>query len=1819
MEEDEVPREVQAGHDEDDDDDDDLLNIRKRKRDEEEENFVFSLLAPEGPLDETSPIDVRSKFMRMFFETKLSPAAEREIVREIYEGKERRVERKKKVTTAEVRERQRKAAEAVAREHEDIERFMSEQAKPATELTEEERQQTAKAQQVEEEYDEEMGEEELENKRNMEAAQMEAMKFFGDVEGEESEWEGVREADKVEAEAFKEISGVKKKKIKMRDVIPPEDMKRLYLRPVDDMIVKTDLPERYQLQLESVNWTQEQVLETFFSTSQDPLQWMVHFIYSKLFRNSVHTPQMIEQVLTYIFKYGNEPVFVQRYCMLRENTEDSCTLDDVWAIWNGAFEFISIYNRREKLKEQLHPIHEALAEGLFSEQLGSSRFPTSTKAQKINMSRRIQEQFESIALDMYYVSFAELSTKGTQAKWTWEPHYLTWIEKWMSHWDDVFNRVCTMLNTQTSYNMRIDDNNMTRISRKRNEAVRYRSHNLFHFALMFSAHPSTIAMALTSSSNEDYTRALIGRVQLTELPNEKDRERVDGLQHMTLTKPTRSPAQSFESWLSVANSMHHNMWGTGTEGANRLKVACVEMLSGSLSAEPRFRQILLDLLIGVGDQSVMSLGRIRVQPSTTGFGYFKQGGQTRVGYRNLCLNSRKFTSELKEEIVKYIESGLMVYWFEVDDPSKIKREIENDLFKAEGMTEAQSISASSHAASTTMTAMTAMTQQLEVNRLNNKREALTASVNISDLDVWYPSEQTFEQFKHKIKKRKTEIITSVLRDAHRDQGNINLSKLPFVPLDEWYTSRPIVDDPESMTPEQRIACEWADIRVEIIEKAVYQALDDVESILWDKISAEVQEKVLADAAAGLRKMVLRAGYQSYKLKSGVMTDGNDVAAQRLLLDEEMFTSNEPTDFILDPADSTPPGRYRVAGVVYDDVMKQHTICFLDEFGNYLDSFELAHLVMKEEDPLVREKLDDMQVRLRKCIFTFRPQAWAIGMTHSTDLQVREMLRKFNVDWQAMLEDKDLSGLLPTNFKPPKIEMVDARIARVWARSRDAFTELRDLDESRKKAVAVGRTLRSPLSAVASLFTADRDSLSLALSEMQDIVPKLSLLRRMEQQMVSIVAVVGLDINHVLNGVARSEHGLLQFLPGFGPRKALHLYRKIAGQVPLVSSRKELKKEPFKKFFGNVVYRNAAGFVKVLFANKTAEKQKALGLYEHTLDRTRIHPSFYGLVTMVVHSVGVGLEIFDAADLATMTPKQYNKTMLEKTREMMEDIEEKKRAGRLEEAGLMLIDWQVMKDEWHRQYQSTASFVEDEDEAALFDSVPLPDLMQVVREELIRPYEIRPDPEDELHSMAEYRPTHDDIVFDTIVDDRSITQGSLRIVNVMVTTPTGLRVRISGCDAARGVITRAETLPGSKHSEQDWSLYRDEWFKRGMQFEAVVTKIVKSSFLVMLSIDTEKVKEAKMKVDKHFKEMEKALKLKEKQAGNISATASQTGTLETISQTGTQMTFPFTETQTITSTIDSQVDPMLRGEKPMFHVPEEDGGPLLSHPLFIPSIETQAQATTKLLETDKATGRDYFKPGDLLMRPDVRCKLKNRFKIDIRMHDHPVIDEKNVFGLGFGKELKRTAFLTFGFEVRSHGVVVEEPSPHQKGDKEGEQEMVTLHFDDVDHMIHTHVRQWFKQTLELRRHHKWDDRAPQYVRKHVVNEEIKNRKAKVPGERYHIFWRMCPADAQIVESVDGGPPTVKVHAMRFLVIFPGIGRELSKHRTRQFLFEARRDHFVLIRNISSKIRNPTKMLRTLRDVAGYTQKAYSDLVENMTKINNSARNTARGASPSLDMG
>ncbi|CAN0018367.1 unnamed protein product, partial [Hapterophycus canaliculatus] len=127
--------------------------------------------------------------------------------------------------------------------------------------------------------------------------------------------------------------------------------------------------------------------------------------------------------------------------------------------------------------------------------------------------------------------------------------------------------------------------------------------------------------------------------------------------------------------------------------------------------------------------------------------------------------------------------------------------------------------------------------------------------------------------------------------------------------------------------------------------------------------------------------------------------------------------------------------------------------------------------------------------------------------------------------------------------------------------------------------------------------------SLRLHPLQDQVPPQQLLKVWTHRMMDAVSAVGVDINHA----AEHEHskGVLQFVPGLGPRKAAKLRERLGTVLGgVVPSRKALLSSQLLK---SLVYTNAAGFLRIRERGKLAEELEG---QLDPFDDTRVHPECY---------------------------------------------------------------------------------------------------------------------------------------------------------------------------------------------------------------------------------------------------------------------------------------------------------------------------------------------------------------------------------------------------------------------------------------------------------------------------------------------------------------------------------------------------------------------------------------------------------------------------------
>lgn len=161
---------------------------------------------------------------------------------------------------------------------------------------------------------------------------------------------------------------------------------------------------------------------------------------------------------------------------------------------------------------------------------------------------------------------------------------------------------------------------------------------------------------------------------------------------------------------------------------------------------------------------------------------------------------------------------------------------------------------------------------------------------------------------------------------------------------------------------------------------------------------------------------------------------------------------------------------------------------------------------------------------------------------------------------------------------------------------------------------MARFEQDPLSEVLNLWspiTAENQALALNLDPMQKWVNQSRLAEGLEEVNIQVVNEIGVDINLVCEH--EHMHSMLQFVSGFGPRKAKKFISKVKGLGKKMTTRSEIIK---KELIGQEVYMSSIAFMKI----RVPDEDLAPGMANnfHILDQTRIHHESYKLTVKVAN-------------------------------------------------------------------------------------------------------------------------------------------------------------------------------------------------------------------------------------------------------------------------------------------------------------------------------------------------------------------------------------------------------------------------------------------------------------------------------------------------------------------------------------------------------------------------------------------------------------------------
>ncbi|KAF2274402.1 transcription elongation factor-like protein spt6 [Westerdykella ornata] len=227
-------------------------------------------------------------------------------------------------------------------------------------------------------------------------------------------------------------------------------------------------------------------------------------------------------------------------------------------------------------------------------------------------------------------------------------------------------------------------------------------------------------------------------------------------------------------------------------------------------------------------------------------------------------------------------------------------------------------------------------------------------------------------------------------------------------------------------------------------------------------------------------------------------------------------------------------------------------------------------------------------------------------------------RKLYKDLQEVIKEYDIQGNTydddDGNEKsdPLEVVMVNDEVARLYYNNPRAVKEFPKLPPLTRYCVALARYLQNPLAEYASL---GKDIISIPFVANQTLIPQEKLLDRLENAMVDMVNLVGIDLREAYDDPYLSR--LLPYVCGLGPRKADKLVKAIQANGDEILSRFDLvgltiaegDRRELKAAMGPKVFQNAASFLYLEF-----------NLHEETsdyLDNTRVHPEDYDLARKMV--------------------------------------------------------------------------------------------------------------------------------------------------------------------------------------------------------------------------------------------------------------------------------------------------------------------------------------------------------------------------------------------------------------------------------------------------------------------------------------------------------------------------------------------------------------------------------------------------------------------------
>jgi transcription elongation factor SPT6 len=448
---------------------------------------------------------------------------------------------------------------------------------------------------------------------------------------------------------------------------------------------------------------------------------------------------------------------------------------------------------------------------------------------------------------------------------------------------------------------------------------------------------------------------------------------------------------------------------------------------------------------------------------------------------------------------------------------------------------------------------------------------------------------------------------------------------------------------------------WNDERKKIAEHAA-------RTILFPQVVKWLKEKMANDATQWLMDQCRNAMEQVGSTWFGMEPNAVILTIKFIMkkLDVAPFRRDKGANSGSDDEDDKPRDHARVMAISWGEGTRDSAtiVVCLDEEGNVSSRMKLSRMQERDTEGK-RGDLDTLLDRIRR----FRPDVVVVGgfslATHKKLLpDIAELLTRVNEDRGRDNDDDEENSYHArrrrgySHIPKPDLVMVDDDVSRLAMKSARFQKEFPDLPPLGLYCVSLARKLQDATMEYATLYNQEDEIKLLHIHPSQHLLPDEKLKSSLERAFINVVNSSGVDINDAAYLPHRSS--TLQFVSGFGPRKANFIISRIQKIGKKLESRADLVT---KKIVAFKVFMNSASFIRI--KEKHFPRRNLMDTMYDVLDDTRIHPEDYDLARkMAADALDVeGVVDEDpsqhVAELMEDRPERLNLLMLDDYAEVLE--------------------------------------------------------------------------------------------------------------------------------------------------------------------------------------------------------------------------------------------------------------------------------------------------------------------------------------------------------------------------------------------------------------------------------------------------------------------------------------------------------------------------------------------------------------------------------------